>query len=87
MFAHGWLELSSSPGYPGRAIGGRVHGNPNARKFTHASNILAVGGLTSFHGVQVKAQGLSNPEMVAILVWVMYSIEMLFVLQIGEEIQ
>ena len=73
----------------GRTIGCRVHRKSNAREVTHPSTklILAVGGSTSFYGVWVKARGLSYPELVATSAWVIYSLEMLLGLRIGEEIQ
>jgi hypothetical protein len=42
-------------------IDGRVHQNSSARKVTHLSTISTLGGsISKFHGIWVKALGLSH---------------------------
>jgi hypothetical protein len=51
-FPHGWLKLSGSTGYPHvdwvDHRWGRVHRKSSARKVTHPSIFLALGGFTKF---------------------------------------
>ena len=66
-FSHGWLKMSSSPGYPtmiGWMMSGQVHQKSSARTVTHMSTILALGPLHTqdWGPVAIALQALSLVE-------------------------